>query len=82
MNKWINKNFILFSIMTFSTLFVATSIALPATNINIEPPKLEPLFFSQLAAIGTNYILWVKTTKVHIFVEQLSHSISFIIPPM
>jgi len=43
----------------------------------IELLRLQPLFFLQLVVDGTNYLLWAKIVKAHIFSEQLSDCITF-----
>jgi len=42
-----------------------------------EVPRLQPLLFSQFDAARSNYLLWTKTAKGDIFVENLSESIVF-----
>lgn len=63
--------------MSTSTSSVATSTATMMPTINVEAPRLQPLLFPQLAANGSNYLLWAKTAKAHIFAEQLSDCITF-----
>jgi len=63
--------------MTTSTSFVATSMTVLVVTTTIELVHLQPLLFPQLVADESDYLLWAKTTKVHIFTEQLSNSIAF-----
>jgi len=43
----------------------------------IETSHLQPLFTLQLIVDGSNYLLWTRTAKVHIFAKQLLNSIIF-----
>ena len=64
--------------MATSTSSVATSTTIPVNNISIiEPPRLQPLLFPQLDADGSNYLLWARTAKAHIYADGLSDSIAF-----
>jgi len=63
--------------MTSSTSSIATSMTIPVATSSIEVPCLQPLLFLQLATNVSNYLLWAKTTKAHIFVEHLLDSIAF-----
>jgi len=40
-------------------------------------PDINLFFFPQLDAVWSNYLLWAKTIKTHIFAENLSESIAF-----
>jgi len=63
--------------MTTSTSSIATSTTVLVSATAIEAPQLQPLLFPQLASNGSNYLLWAKMAKTHVYAENLSDSISF-----
>jgi len=63
--------------MSTSTSSIATSTTILVVATSIESPRLQPLLFLELSADDTNYLLWAKTTKTHIFLEGLLDCINF-----
>jgi len=63
--------------MASSISSVATSTIVPVVAITHDVSRLQTLLFPELDAIGSIYLLWAKTTKAHIFAENLSESIAF-----